>query len=265
MAKSEITKMIQSKIVILVLISYLFLFSVLVKAETVMIITGVVKDVDTGEPVSGVSITNDLGFSPILTNDSGKFSTALATSEPKISLIIHKEGYQDYTKMIVVDKKADVEIPLKSIKTPQLVYGGFVKNSHIYGELKGIPEQIMGDYKVLVYVLTDKWYIHPYATNEEGMGYASIQKDGTWRINTIYRGYQAYKVALLLVKKEVLPPSTVTLIKGDPEQELLSKVQTFRTYGFFISCMLMLTKPASCIGIFISTPPQRHTVTYNCH
>ena len=42
-------------------------------------------------------------------------------------------------------------------------------------------------------------------------------------------------------------------------------LQTFRTYGFFISCMLMLTKPASCIGIFISTPPQRHTVTYNCH
>ena len=48
-------------------------------------------------------------------------------------------------------------------------------------------------------------------------------------------------------------------------KEVLNKLQTFRTYGFFISCMLMLTKPASCIGIFISTPPQRHTVTYNCH
>ena len=35
-----------------------------------------------------------------------------------------------------------------------------------------------GDLKILVYVLTNEWYIHPWTTPEPGRGYATIDQDG---------------------------------------------------------------------------------------
>lgn len=54
-------------------------------------------------------------------------------------------------------------------------------------------------YKVLVYVHTDKWYIHPYAGQDEGSSWAAIKEDGNWSIPTIKRQFKANRVAALVV------------------------------------------------------------------
>ena len=65
-----------------------------------------------------------------------------------------------------------------------------VSDSHISGMIKGLPQEALEDFKVLFYVKTNRWYAHPYFQPEnpqEGLAYAKINEDGTFRIKTIKR------------------------------------------------------------------------------
>lgn len=84
-----------------------------------------------------------------------------------------------------------------------------VENSHIVGRVTGLDPAQHDQYKVLVYVKTDKWYIHPYERGGEGLSFAKINKDGTWSIGTVKRQFLADLVAALLVRKDYAPPSIV--------------------------------------------------------
>lgn len=90
---------------------------------------------------------------------------------------------------------------------------GIVKNRFIKGRVSGIDASHYDQYKIVVYVLTDKWYIHPYATGGEGKSFAKIAQDGTWKILTVRREFGAYEVAALIVKKDYKPPVTVENIE----------------------------------------------------
>lgn len=96
--------------------------------------------------------------------------------------------------------------------------GGIVRNQYIKGHVYGIGASQCNQYKVVVYVRTDKWYIHPYATGGEGRSYATIESDGkdggTWRILTVRREFGAYEVAALIVKKDYKPPATTGNIES---------------------------------------------------
>lgn len=80
-----------------------------------------------------------------------------------------------------------------------------------------------GDLKILVYVLTNEWYIHPWTTPEPGRGYATIDQDGLWRIPTVWRDHQARRLALILTKKEAPAPPRVRAA-GNADRELLRRV-----------------------------------------
>lgn len=103
----------------------------------------------------------------------------------------------------------------------------FKSNRYITGKIHGLSSSECNDYKLLVYVLTDRWYIHPWAENIEGRGYATINSDGTWKIDTIWRGYQAYRLAFLLTKSSIYPLSTIDVNDNNPDKSLLSKINTF--------------------------------------
>ena len=77
-----------------------------------------------------------------------------------------------------------------------------VKDSHISGQVTGLDADSVEKYKVLVFVRTDQWYLHPYASGGEGLSWARVKPDGTWRISTVLRGFASSAVAAVLVFRQ---------------------------------------------------------------
>lgn len=84
-----------------------------------------------------------------------------------------------------------------------------VPNSRIRGRASGIASESAANYKILVYVHTDQWYIHPYAGQGEGRSWASLRPGLSWSISTVKRSFAADQVAALLVRTDATVPSTV--------------------------------------------------------
>lgn len=81
----------------------------------------------------------------------------------------------------------------------------------IEGKVSGLNPSQYERLKVLVYVHTDKWYIHPYKAGGEGKSYAKINQDGTWKIKTVRREFPADNVAVFVVDKDYKPPAEVVI------------------------------------------------------
>lgn len=81
----------------------------------------------------------------------------------------------------------------------------------IEGKVSGLNSSQYEKLKVLVYVHTDKWYIHPYMAGGEGKSYAKINQDGTWKIKTVRREFPADNVAVFVVDKDYRPPAEVVI------------------------------------------------------
>jgi hypothetical protein len=194
------------------------------QSHNVMIITGNVKDSMTDNPISGAAISSNTDVSPVFTDQNGSFRFIIISSAP-ISIKVNKEGYNIYEKVLMPLAKTDLNIKLNP-QTSRIGVGmiAFQRNISISGKIDGIPPNEYSNYKVLIYVLTNKWYIHPWAENVEGKGFASIANDGTWKIGTVWRGYQAYRVAFLLTKRSAYSPPTVEVISDNPDQDLLAKI-----------------------------------------
>ncbi len=90
------------------------------------------------------------------------------------------------------------------------------ENKFIRGEVFGIDASEYEQFKVIVYVHTDKWYIHPYAAGGKGNCYAEIRGDGSWKIKTVKREFPADQVAALIVNKSYKPPTTTNDMEGIP-------------------------------------------------
>lgn len=96
---------------------------------------------------------------------------------------------------------------------PSLKISEIIENSHIAGRVFGLDPTQYDQHKVVVYVKTDKWYIHPYEKGGEGLSFAEINKDGSWEIETVKRRFLADLVAVFLVNKSYSPPSIIDDIR----------------------------------------------------
>ncbi len=94
------------------------------------------------------------------------------------------------------------KIEIESIKPDQ----------EISGRVEGVGA--VSSYKVVVYVKTDQWYIHPFSSGGVGRSYAEIAEDGSWSIPTVERGFPASQIAALVVKRDASPPSRTDAIAG---------------------------------------------------
>jgi hypothetical protein len=92
-----------------------------------------------------------------------------------------------------------------------------VANGNISGEVRGLPSADFGSYKVIVYVHTDQWYIHPYAGQGEGNSWATVQS-GQWRIKTVQRDSRADKLAALLVSRNYPEPNRLENLDAIPHR-----------------------------------------------
>lgn len=103
--------------------------------------------------------------------------------------------------------------PIPSGKSATIEIEEFLAGKHIRGSVKGLPPSRCGDYKVLIYVRTDKWYIHPYANGGDGLSFATLNPSCHWKIETVTRSPVPTEIALLLVdKKYNAPPFTFSLL-----------------------------------------------------
>ena len=98
-----------------------------------------------------------------------------------------------------------------------------VANDQITGKVGGLTSAGQQAHKVLVYVKTDEWYIHPYAQGGEGKSWASISDDGTWSIETVLRAVPATSIAALVVAKDSTAPSKVSNVRAIPHQAIIVK------------------------------------------
>ena len=93
------------------------------------------------------------------------------------------------TLTVIDSSKGGVKISIDAI----------IKDGHISGKVSGIASKAVGDYKILVYIHTDQWYIHPYVNQGENGSWAALKPDLTWSIPSVKRAFTADKVAALLV------------------------------------------------------------------
>jgi hypothetical protein len=89
-------------------------------------------------------------------------------------------------------------------RTTVVTVDEIVKNSHIKGHITGLPSNAYGDFKVVFYVKTNRWYVHPYShyeNQEEGYSYSNLSQNGTFWVRTVRRDVPAQKLAVVLVPR----------------------------------------------------------------
>ncbi|MBI1745337.1 MAG: hypothetical protein HYR55_01965 [Acidobacteria bacterium] len=99
-----------------------------------------------------------------------------------------------------------------------------VANEVISGTVRNLDPRDYSNYKVIVYVHTDQWYIHPYAAQDEGLSWASIKENGTWQIKTVQREFRADKISVLIVKRTYPEPNKLESLEKIPNKAITIKV-----------------------------------------
>ena len=116
---------------------------------------------------------------------------------------------------------SELVILRQSEGTAQITIERIVADDHIAGHVTGVASGAAGEFKVLVYVHTDQWYIHPYAGQGEGRSWARLNSDLTWRIRSVKRAYVADQVAALLVAANAPARNTVASVDEIPSEALV--------------------------------------------
>jgi hypothetical protein len=106
-------------------------------------------------------------------------------------------GWKTDTKKILKEYAyacASTQVKIESI----------VANESISGRVTGLPQEAWDKFKVVFYVKTNVWYVHPYAYyegQEEGYSYANLDAYGGFKIKTVKRDVPAKELAAVLVPK----------------------------------------------------------------
>jgi hypothetical protein len=80
-----------------------------------------------------------------------------------------------------------------------------VRDNFISGVVKGLPQEALEKFKMIFYVRTNRWYIHPYLHHEgqeEGYSYSNLSPQGEFKIRTVRRT-PSRQLAAILVPKQV--------------------------------------------------------------
>jgi hypothetical protein len=220
---------IKYSIIVLAAIALMLFVSFSHAISQVTTISGRVTDSE-GTPLEGVAIeVLNTDFSTSSKKD-GTYKivvTDLAEAQVKFSL----KEYEAITRSV---KLAERQMQLDIRLTPsgvKIKMTSFRSQSVIKGTVTGLDPAQFEKYKIVAYVLTDQWYIHPYAENAEGRGFSYLDEKGNWELQTVWRGYQSYKLAFLLVSKNIYVPPVVRLSPGPPESSLLSAVKCGDRYS----------------------------------
>jgi hypothetical protein len=99
------------------------------------------------------------------------------------------------TSKKILEQHAE-ECKIADIKITEIV-----KNNHIAGQVTGLAETSLEDFKMIFYVKTNTWYVHPYEYNQNqpsGYSYADLTAGGNFWIRSVFR-VPAKEMAAILV------------------------------------------------------------------
>lgn len=89
-------------------------------------------------------------------------------------------------------------------KSVEVVIDSIVRNDSIRGHVVGLPTEAYDHFKMIFYVKTNRWYIHPYeyAQNQsEGYSFTYLRPDGSFKMRTVLRDVPAKRLAAVLVPR----------------------------------------------------------------
>lgn len=92
----------------------------------------------------------------------------------------------------------------KECKKSSVVVEEIVKDSHIKGHITGIPAEAYDKFKVVFYVKTNRWYVHPYVYNndqEPGYSYSNLDSNGGFWVRTVRRQIPSRQLAVVVVPR----------------------------------------------------------------
>ena len=164
--------------------------------------------------------------SAVLTDAEGRYKFYLVGQTEPFTLSACKEGYETKVSTPVIPKRKvtfDTALEPAAPGQVEVTMERFVSGRSISGKVTGLASGPAGQYKVLVYVQTNQWYIHPYAQNKPGKGYAKVEPDGSWTIETVNRGHGPFKLAILVVRKDYIPPAVVAAGE-DADESLKNRI-----------------------------------------
>ena len=89
-------------------------------------------------------------------------------------------------------------------KKSSVVVEEIVKDSHIKGHVTGIPADAYEKFKVVFYVKTNRWYVHPYVYNhdqEPGYSFSNLDANGGFWVRTVRRQVPSKELAVVVVPR----------------------------------------------------------------
>ena len=158
-------------------------------------------------------------ISPVLTNAEGRFKFYIVGENTPFTLTISKEGYAQHMSNPLAPREKvtyDVVLQLGVAGGVTVEMTEFRSGATITGRVSGIAPDETQNLKVVVYILTDQWYIHPYAENKAGRGFATINEDGSWSLSTTNRGHSPFRLGMVVLPRTTTPPATIRLT-GDAD------------------------------------------------
>ena len=90
----------------------------------------------------------------------------------------------------------------RECKQTEVSIDSIVRNESIEGHIRGLPQDAYDKFKVVFYVKTNLWYIHPYSHYEgqdEGYSYSKIDENGNFKVKTVLRQIPSKELAAVLV------------------------------------------------------------------
>ncbi len=196
------------------------------QAGSVIEVAGTVMDSEDNPLENVVVKATPTDISPVLTDALGRYRFYIVGQQGVFTLSFEKPGFQERSSPpIPPRRRVTFDVVLNPTERPTVVVRmeEFVSGAYISGTVEGLNTEAIRQHKVLVYVLTDNWYSHPYAENAPGRGYAPIEDDGSWRIRTVNRHHNPHLLAMLVVPRTYVPPATITP-DGEPQQSLRVKI-----------------------------------------
>lgn len=192
-------------------------------SPVVTLVSGTVTD-DAGKPIAlAIVEAVDTDVSAVLTDERGQYKFYLVNQKGRFTLCATKQGYGKIQSAPMAASGTvafdAVMAPISPVSVEMLK---FTQGVSIEGKVRGMEPNETKDFKVLVYVLTDKWYIHPFAENSEGRGYAAIATDGSWNLRTVNRRHNPFKIAIVVVSRSAFPPAAVA-VGEDAQADLVAK------------------------------------------
>lgn len=108
--------------------------------------------------------------------------------------------------IVVVFPASNAADVFKAPDGVRIVVTRFIPGDIMSGEVLGLSSSVCGHYKVVAYVRTDRWYIHPFAAGGDGKSYSILDSLCSWSITTVKRYPVPKEFAVALVDRDLESP-----------------------------------------------------------